>query len=184
MPQGAAYFPAWFVSVMRLVTDGLDNIRMYLDDATVSDDSPMTHVATLAPFFARLRLHNLNLSPDKSQIGAASVDFLEHVISQDGVRPNDDKIAALAQMPMPRDINNFAAYSEVSAVTGSFYPTWPNACAQSRPYSNKVPRSTSLPSPYGSGRLRPTRRIRSPTNTHLSRLGRCYRQVSTISLTL
>ena len=33
MPQGAAGAPAWFVSVMRLVTAGLDNIRMYLDDA-------------------------------------------------------------------------------------------------------------------------------------------------------
>ena len=51
MPQGAAGSPAWFVSVMRLVTDGLDNIRMYLDDAIGSDASPMAHVATLATFF-------------------------------------------------------------------------------------------------------------------------------------
>ena len=46
MPQGAAGAPAWFVSVMRLVTGGLDNIRMYLDDAIGSDDSPIAHVAT------------------------------------------------------------------------------------------------------------------------------------------
>ena len=46
MPQGAAGAPAWFVSVMRLVTSGLNNIRMYLDDAIGSDDSPITHVAT------------------------------------------------------------------------------------------------------------------------------------------
>ena len=104
MLQGAAGSPAWFVSAMRLVTDGLDNIRMYLDDAIGSDASPMAHVATLATFFARLRLHNLKLSQNKSRIGAARVDFLGHAISQDGVRPNDDKIAALAHMPMPRDI--------------------------------------------------------------------------------
>ena len=104
MPQGAAGSPAWFVSVMRLVTDGLDNIRMYLDDAIGSDASPMAHVSTIATFFARLRLHNLSSSPNKSRIGAARVDVLGHVISEDGVRPNDDKIAALAHMPMPRDI--------------------------------------------------------------------------------
>ena len=85
MPQGAAGSLAWFVSVMRLVTDGLDNIRMYLDDALGSDASPMAHVATLATFFARLRLHNLKLSPNKSRIGPARVDFLGHVIYQDGV---------------------------------------------------------------------------------------------------
>ena len=104
MPQGAAGSLAWFVSVMRLVRDGLDNIRMHLDDTIGSDASSMAHVATLATFFARLRLHNLKLSPNKSQIGAARVDFLGHVISQDGVRPNDDKVAALAHITMPQDI--------------------------------------------------------------------------------
>ena len=104
MPQGAAGASAWFVSVMRLVTAGLDNIRMYLDDAIGSDDCPIRHVAALATFFARLRLHKLKLSPDKSWISAARVDFLGHVISADGVRPNDDRVAALTRMPMPKNI--------------------------------------------------------------------------------
>ena len=104
MPQGAAGAPAWFVSVIRLITAGLDNIRMYLDDAIGSDDCPLHHVATLATFFARLRLHKLKFSPDKSRIGAARVDFLGHVISADGVRPNDDRVAALTRMSMPTDI--------------------------------------------------------------------------------
>ena len=104
MPQGAAGAPAWFVSVMRLVTAGHDNIRTYLDDAIGSDDCPIHYVATLATFFARLRLHKLKLSPDKSRIGAARVDFLGHVISADGVRPIDDRVAALTHMPVPTDI--------------------------------------------------------------------------------
>ena len=77
---------------------------MYLDDAIGSDNYPIHHVATLATFFARLRLHTLKLSPDKSRIGAARVDCLGHVISADGVRPNDDRVAALTRMPMPTDI--------------------------------------------------------------------------------
>ena len=104
MPQGAAGAPAWFVSVMRLVTAGLDSIRMYLDDEIGSDDCPLHHVTTLAAFFARLRLHKLKLFPDKSRIGAARVDFLGHIISADGVCPNDDRIAALTRMPMPTGI--------------------------------------------------------------------------------
>ena len=104
MPQGAAGAPAWFVSVMRLVTAGLDNIRMYLDDAIGSDNCTLHHVTTLAAFFARLCLHQLKLPPDKSRIGAARVDVLGHIISADGVRPNDDRVAALTRMPMPSDI--------------------------------------------------------------------------------
>ena len=104
MPQDASGASAWFVSVMRLVTAGLDNIRMYLDDAIGSDDSPLHHVTTLAAFFARLRLHQLKLSPDKSRIGAARFDVLGPIISADGVRPNDDRVAALTRMLMPSDI--------------------------------------------------------------------------------
>ena len=103
MPPGAAGTPAWFVSVLRLVTAGLDNILMYLD-AIGPDDCPLHHVATLATFFARLRLHKLKLSPDKSRISAARVDFLGHVILADGIRPNDARVAALARMPMPTGI--------------------------------------------------------------------------------
>ena len=105
--HGAAGSPAWFVSDMRLVTDGLDNIRMYLGDAIGLDASPTAHVATLATFFARLHFHNLKLSPNKSRIGAARVHILEHVLSQDGVRPNGDKTTALAPMHMPRDMEQF-----------------------------------------------------------------------------
>ena len=91
MPQGAAGAPAWFVSVMRLVTNGLDNIRMYLDAAIGSNDSPTAHVATLATFFARLRLNNLKLSPNKTRIGAARVEFLGHVIPKTGYAPMTTK---------------------------------------------------------------------------------------------
>ena len=104
MPQGTAGAPAWFVSVMRLVTAGLDNICMYLDDAIGSDDCPLHHVTRLGASFARLRLHKLKLSPDKSRIGVARVDFLGHIISADGIHPNDDRAAALTRMPMPADI--------------------------------------------------------------------------------
>ena len=122
MPQGAAGAPAWFVSVMRLVINGLDNIPMYLDDAIGFDDSPIHHVATLAAFFERLRLYKLKLSPAKSRLGAAQVDFLGHAISSDGVRPNDDKIAALTRMLMPFDIKQFRSLLGGLSYYRKFFP--------------------------------------------------------------
>ena len=144
LPQGAAGAPAWFVSVMRLVTAGLDNIRMYLDDAIGSDDSPIHHVATLAAFFARLRLHSLKLSPDKSRIGAARVDFLGHVISADGVRPNDDRVAALTRMPMPTDIKQLR-----SLLGGlSYYRKFlPNMAHHIRPITALLKKGAAFNSP-------------------------------------
>ena len=137
MPQGASGAPAWFVSVMRLVTAGLDNIRMYLDDAIGSDDCPPYHVTTLTAFFARLRLHQLKLSPDKSRIGAARVDFLGHIISKDGVRPNDDRVAALTRMPMPTDIKQLRSLLGGLSYYRKFLP-------RLRSFSKRAPRLISL----------------------------------------
>ena len=173
-----ALLPAWFVSVMQLVTDGFYSIRMYLDDAIGSDDSLMAHVTTLATFFARLRLHKLKISPNKTRIGAARVDFLGHVTFQDGVRPNDDKISALAQMPMPWDIKQLRSLLGGLSYNCKFLPNMPRRVRSITSLLKK--RATFDFTPPGSGRPRPTRGTRSPTDTCLSRLGRCYRQVSTI----
>ena len=140
---GAAGTPAWFVSVLRLVTAGLDNILMYLDDAIGPDDCPLHYVATLATFFARLHLHKLKLSPDKSRISATRVDFLGHVILADGVRPNDARVAALARMPMPTGIKQLR-----SLLGGlSYYRKFlPNMAYHIRPVT--ALRETSRNSPH------------------------------------
>ena len=141
MSQGAADAPALSISVMRLVTAGLDNICMYLDDAIGSDDCPLHHVATLATLFARLRLHKLKLSPDKSRIGAARVDFLGDIISADDVRPNDDRVAALTRMPMPTDIKQLR--SQLGGL--SYYRKFlPNMACRIRPITALLKKSAAF----------------------------------------
>ena len=169
MPQGAAGAPAWFVSVMRLVTAGHDNIRTYLDDAIGSDDCPIHYVATLATFFARLRLHKLKLSPDKSRIGAARVDFLGHVISADGVRPIDDRVAALTHMPVPTDIKQLR-----SLLGGLSYPHPPDNGP------SKKGRRVRFHLHNGGYRSCPSRGARSTPNTCLPGLGRGHQHVSAL----
>lgn len=66
MAQGTAGAPAWVASVMRLVTAGLENIRMYVGDVIGYGDITLYHVDTLATFFVRLRLHKHRLSLNKS----------------------------------------------------------------------------------------------------------------------
>ena len=140
----------------------------------------MAHVATLAIFFARLRLHSLKLSPNKTRIGAVRVDFLGHVISQDGVHPNDDKIAELAQINA--DATRHPTTPQLTR-RPQLLPQVFTQHGQTRELNHVLTQKRSynqLHSPDGSGRSCPTRGTRSPTDTCLSRLGRCYRQVSTI----
>ena len=90
---------------MFRVIDGLSKCRMYLDDAVIHDSTPAEHVEHLASFFARFEQHNLKLAPSKSRIGATRIEFLGHCISPEGRSPNLDKVAALRDMPMSRDVS-------------------------------------------------------------------------------
>ena len=71
---------------------------MYLDDAVGFDYTPINHVDAL--FFTRLRVYKLKPCPEKYRFLTTRIDFLGHVISSDGVQPNDDKVVALTRIPM------------------------------------------------------------------------------------
>ena len=104
-PQGATGTPGAFQRVMFRVIDGLSKCRMYLDDAVIHGSTPAEQVEHLASFFARFEQHNLKLAPSKSRIGATRIEFLGHCISPEGRSPNLDKVAALKDMPIPRDVS-------------------------------------------------------------------------------
>ena len=179
MPQGAPGAPAWFVSVMRLVTSGLDNIRMCLDDTIGSDDCPLHHVTTLTAFFTRLRLHQLKLSRDKSRIGAARVDFLGHIISKDGVRPNDDRVAALTRMPMPTEIKQLRSLLGGLSYYRKFLPDMTRLI---RPITALLKKGRRVRFHFHNGRhrSRPPRETRRAPNTCLPGLGRSHRHNPTL----
>ena len=99
MPQGAASVPACFVCVM-LLTAALDMIQMSLKDAIGSDDSPINYVATLAAFLARLRPHELELSPNKTPSEPRESNFWATSSLKNGVRHHEDKVAVLPRMPI------------------------------------------------------------------------------------
>ena len=125
MPPGAAGTPAWFVSVLRLVTAGLDNILMYLD-AIGPDDCPLHHVATLATFLTR----------DYASINSSSPlinpGLVPHVLTFWATSSWQMAFApmTLASPPSPaclcpRVSNSFAAYLAVLVTIASSFPTWP-----------------------------------------------------------
>ena len=80
--------------VINEVIQNLERVLAYLDDVIVHDTDPASHIANLRPFFLRLILHNLKLSPGKTRIGATQADFLGHTICPDGVKPMANKVVA------------------------------------------------------------------------------------------
>ena len=59
--------------------------------------------------FQRCEEHDITLSKKKYQVGR-EVKFAGYVISAQGVRPDPDKIAAIAQIPIPENLTDLRSF--------------------------------------------------------------------------
>jgi hypothetical protein len=98
MPFGLTNAPATFQALMN------DVLRPYLrrfvlvffDDILIYNTSWAEHLQHIAIVFNELRAHRLHLKRSKCSFGMASVAYLGHVISTDGVAMDADKVVAVA----------------------------------------------------------------------------------------
>jgi hypothetical protein len=103
MPFGLTNAPATFQALMN------DVLRPYLcrfvlvffDDILIYSTSWVEHLQHIAIIFNELQAHHLHLKRSKCSFGMASVAYLGHVISADGVAMDTNKVAAIVAWPTP-----------------------------------------------------------------------------------
>ena len=100
MPFGLCNTSATFQRLMNAVPAGLQwtSCLMYIDDIIVVGSTFDLHLCNLQKVFERLKQAGLKLHPQKCQ---RQVQFLGHIISQDGISPDPKKTSKVAQWPVP-----------------------------------------------------------------------------------
>ncbi|GAA0144502.1 hypothetical protein LIER_04932 [Lithospermum erythrorhizon] len=78
------------------------NMEIYVDDMLIKNWEAYNHEANLRESFENLRRYTLWLNPNKCVFGVTSGKFMGYMISQSGIEPNPDKIAAVQAMQSPR----------------------------------------------------------------------------------
>lgn len=104
MPMGLKNSPSTFQRVMDNVLRGLQNVicLVYMDDIIVYSTSLQEHLNNLEKVFQRLRESNFKIQMDKSEFLKLETAFLGHIISNEGIKPNPDKITAIQKYPIPK----------------------------------------------------------------------------------
>lgn len=112
MPFGLKTAPATFQRAMDNILRGLQGIHclIYLDDVIIFSSSLQEHLQKLRTVFDRLRATNLKVQLDKSEFLRKEVLYLGHTITKDGLRPNDDKITAVLNYPLPRTTTEIKSF--------------------------------------------------------------------------
>ena len=133
MPMGCSGSPGWFQSIMARICDGLERCRLYIDDVCTFSESGAQHVTDLERLFERLTKFNLKLAPKKAHVGAKETKFLGHEISAQGISPDQKKVQALRQMPMPTDVSQLRS---LLGGLGYYRKFIPRMAARIKPLTN------------------------------------------------
>ena len=114
LPMGLASAPGAFQSLMELIIAGLsyEVALVYLDDIIIFIRSFEEHLNRLDLVFVRLKDALLKIKGSKCSFFQEKIHFLGHIVSNQGVEMDPEKVAAVSKMKNPR------TNKELSAILG------------------------------------------------------------------
>jgi hypothetical protein len=82
------------------------NLLAYVDDIIVKSKKREGHIKDLQQTFSNLRKANLKLNPEKCTFGVQKGKILGCIVSAKGIDPNPEKLKAILNMEVPRNIKD------------------------------------------------------------------------------
>jgi len=112
LPMGLSNSPATFQRCMELIFRGIQwkTLLIYIDDIICFGRDFEEHLERLKQIFSRLKTANLKLKPEKCDLFQNSVEFLGFIVSQEGVRPTDEKVSAIQNWPTPKNLTEVRSF--------------------------------------------------------------------------
>jgi transposase InsO family protein len=122
MAFGLAGAPATFSKVMDAVLVGLRDVEflVYLDDILIFSDTISEHARRMRLVLERIREANFKLGMAKCVFAAPKVSYLGHILSEDGVSPDESKVTAIRNFPRPKTVRDIRAFLGLSGYYRSF----------------------------------------------------------------
>lgn len=108
LPFGISSAPEIFAHKMQEITQDLKGVEVLIDDILIygcgenMKQALEDHNENLQKLLIRLKEHNCKLNREKVKLCQTSVKFFGHVLTSEGLRPDQDKTSAISKMTTPR----------------------------------------------------------------------------------
>ena len=111
LPFGLTNAPATFSRMMnQIFLNHQDFVIVFFDDILIFSRSHEQHKQHLHTIFELLREHDLYANPDKSQFFQTQIEYLGHIVSSDGIRPDPRKIETIQKWPTPKNVHEVRSF--------------------------------------------------------------------------
>ena len=126
MPFGLTNAPATF---QRLMESCLGELHLnwciiYLDDIIVFSRTPEEHIHRLRAVFEKLKAAGLKLKPSNCDFFKKEIKYMGHVVSEQGVSTDPDKIKAVTEWPQPTTVTEVRSFLGFVSYYRRFIPNF------------------------------------------------------------
>lgn len=102
--------------------DDIQGVELFVDDLLIYAPSKLEHDERLRQVLERCKQINVKLNKDKCKIGLTEIKYLGHIITQNGIRPDNAHILPILDMPKPENNKDLERFLGLVTYVGSFIP--------------------------------------------------------------
>jgi cleavage and polyadenylation specificity factor subunit 1 len=110
MPFGLRNASQTFQRCMDFILRDMPFARCYIDDIIIGSHDIESHFCHLQLILDKLKEYSMRVSLQKCKFFMRSVVYLGHEISGDGVKPVAQRVAAVAEIPPPNDVQSLRRF--------------------------------------------------------------------------
>lgn len=122
LPFGITSAPEIFQRLMSNLLKGLEGTVVVMDDILVYGSTNEEHDRRLDAVLRTVKASGLKLNRAKCHFEQTKLQFFGHIISADGVKPDESKVEAIAQMPCPSNVEQLQQVLGLVNYVGKFLP--------------------------------------------------------------
>ncbi|XP_055622009.1 uncharacterized protein K02A2.6-like [Toxorhynchites rutilus septentrionalis] len=110
LSPGVKSAPGAFQQIMDTMLAGLECTSGYMDDILVGGRTLEEYRRNLYRVLTRLQEFGFTVRIEKCSFNMRQVKYLGQILDGDGIRPDPEKVAAIANMPPPHDVSTLRSY--------------------------------------------------------------------------
>ena len=122
LPFGIKSAPEIFHRAMELVFEGLEGVRVYIDDVAIWGRSQAEHDERLSRALERVQQHRLQLNKDKCEFSRTHITFLGEKLSAQGTQPDPERVEVIRRLMRPLNKKDLQRFFGMLNFVGKFIP--------------------------------------------------------------
>ena len=113
---------------------GIPWAKKIVDDTLIWEENVDQLMERTRVILGRCRGYNITISKKKLELGS-KINFAGHIISADGIQPDEEKYAAISRFPQPKSPKDLRSFMGLAQQLASFVPDLAHMTSTLRPLS-------------------------------------------------